>query len=56
MFSFQSLDERDLSTWRIHVDHVEEFKESETSNAKYAAFIIHVQINENQDCKRNSFD
>ncbi len=39
----QSLDERDLSTWRTRIDHVEELRENINSNSKYCAFIIEVQ-------------
>jgi len=32
-----------LSTWGVHIDHVEELKENQNSNSKYLAFIIEVQ-------------
>ncbi|CAF2681343.1 unnamed protein product [Rotaria sp. Silwood2] len=40
--SSSSLDERDLSTWRIHI-HAEELRENLNSNSKYCALIIEVQ-------------
>ncbi|CAF4854831.1 unnamed protein product, partial [Rotaria sp. Silwood1] len=41
--SSNSVDERDMSTWRIHISHAEEFRESLNSNSKYCALMIEVQ-------------
>ncbi|CAF1047435.1 unnamed protein product [Rotaria sordida] len=53
--SNSSLDERDLSTWRIHISHAEELRENLTSNSKYCALLIEVQRfdsnNDNDDEK-----
>ncbi|CAF1243114.1 unnamed protein product [Rotaria magnacalcarata] len=47
--SNSSLDERDLSTWRIRIIHAEELRESLNSNSKYSAFIIDVQRCDSQN-------
>ncbi|CAF4310841.1 unnamed protein product, partial [Adineta steineri] len=41
--SNSSLDERDLSTWRVHIDHAEELRENIHSNLKYCVLILEVQ-------------
>ena len=37
------MDERDLNTWRVRIDHVEEVRENVNSNNKYAVFILDIQ-------------
>ena len=37
------MDERDLSTWRVRIDRIEESREILNSNSKYFAFIIEIQ-------------
>ncbi|UJR37338.1 hypothetical protein I4U23_030046 [Adineta vaga] len=40
--SSTSLDERDLSTWQIRIDHAEELRENLNTNSKYCAYIIEI--------------
>ncbi len=50
----QSSDERDLSTWRVHISHATELRENQNSTVKYCVFIIEVQrLDANNG--RNSF-
>ncbi len=45
------MDERDLSNWRVRIDHVEELRENMNTNSKYYAFIIEIQRSDSNNVK-----